>query len=250
MVLIEDRAKSEGRKQKYEEMHCLNTIKETNIQKLEKMMSISSSKLASNIIFCLDKNILDKMIVDEDKKQKEIKEWSERKAKLSSKQQDNFCKAAIKHFNNINLHVGEIKTLLKQVYMEMDSPIKARVEDLRDQLQRCCHCLNMYNLFDPPVHHPPIEITNEWIDDNNNNGPNISAQLILLNNFMNQSLTINRSIQTMYQSIIIFNNQSLKINRLMVIIMVPTIMLHQSCSIHCINQSIQTMYRSKIIISS
>jgi hypothetical protein len=59
--IIKDLAKSDSCKRKYKEMHQLNAIKETNIQKLEKMMSILSGKLASNNIFCHDVSVRNKM---------------------------------------------------------------------------------------------------------------------------------------------------------------------------------------------
>jgi hypothetical protein len=66
--MIEDGAKSEGHKQKYKEMHQLNAIKETNIQKREKIIRILTGKLASSNMFCLDNSIRNKMIVDDIKK--------------------------------------------------------------------------------------------------------------------------------------------------------------------------------------
>jgi hypothetical protein len=183
--MIEDRAKSDGRKRKYEEMHRLNAIKETNIQKLEKMMSISSGKLASNNMFCLDDSIRDKMIIDDNKKKKEMKEKLERKDQQSIKQQATFRQAAIKHFGNITLNVGEIKSLLKHVANKFDSPLAPRVTELRAQLHRRQHRLQMYNLFPTP------SIANvSSNNDNNNNGNDAVLSVLHHNDSINAGGTI------------------------------------------------------------
>jgi hypothetical protein len=55
--LLNDCLKSAGRNRKYEGLLMKTAAKSQQIQHLEKMLSVSSGKLACNNIFCLDKNV-------------------------------------------------------------------------------------------------------------------------------------------------------------------------------------------------
>jgi hypothetical protein len=100
------------------------------------MLNVSSGKLASSKIFCLDKTVQDKMVVDEEIKQQKHCEVQERKQQQQMKQQQTFQNAATKNFNKQTLVSNKIQLLLKHVPMKRDSLLSTRISDLQQQL----HC--------------------------------------------------------------------------------------------------------------
>jgi hypothetical protein len=171
--LIDDRLKSEGRKRKYEDIVSKTATKTQKIQHLEKMLNVSSGKLACNNIFCLDENVRDRMLVDENDKRQKQRELQERKTKQQEKQQQTFKYAAIKYFSGRTLLVTDIKSILKHTSVPTDSPMKNKVQELRDQLHRRRHRMNMYNLVANGGNGAIVAETDENEFRNENIFPNI-----------------------------------------------------------------------------
>jgi hypothetical protein len=161
--MLEERLKSEGRKRKYEELHSENALKETNIEKLEKMLSFSSGKLASNTIFHLGGDLRDRMVIDQEQKNQKEGEKQVRKEEMQKKQQHTFKNAAIKYFAHRPLVANDIKALLKQVHQKGDSPLRSKIAELRSQLHRRHDRLIVYNLFGDDVNVPDENIENQNI---------------------------------------------------------------------------------------
>jgi hypothetical protein len=143
--LIGDRLKSEGRKRKYEDIVSKTTTKAQKIQHLEKMLNVSSGKLACNNIFCLDKNVRDRMLIDDNNKRKKQCEVHARKEQQQQKQQQTFRNAAIKYFGGRTLVSADLRSILKHTALPTDSPIRSKVQELRDQLHRRRHRIELYN---------------------------------------------------------------------------------------------------------
>jgi hypothetical protein len=146
--MIDDRLKSEGRKRKYDEIRSATVTKEQQIQHLEKMLSVSSGKLASNNIFCLDNNVREKMVQNEEEKKKKDGEVQKRKSVQQLKQRLTFRQAAKKYFNKQTLNATEIRSLLKHIYVKNDAPPAKRITELREQLHSRRERLEMYNFCD------------------------------------------------------------------------------------------------------
>jgi hypothetical protein len=192
--MIDDRLKSEGRKRKYDEIRSTTVTKEQQIQQLEKMLGVTSGKLASNNIFCLDANVRNLMLKDEEKKKKKASEIQQRKVVQQDKRQHTFRNAAIKYFGNVSLNVNDIKSLLQHVAIKGDSPVKSKVVELREQLQRRRQRLEMYNMNFPNV--GAIAATNNietTQNRNNNNNSDIIIQTVPNNiDAPNSTISINR----------------------------------------------------------
>jgi hypothetical protein len=161
--LLDDRLKSDGRKRKYTELLTKTATKSQKIQHLEKMLSVSSGKLACNNIFCLDENVRDKLLEDDKMKRQKKSELDIRKQQQQQKQSNTFKHAAIKYFQNKNLLLGEIKALLKYTANKDDSPIKTKIVDLRNQLHRRKQRLDFFNI------NSVVERSSESIDNDGNN---------------------------------------------------------------------------------
>jgi hypothetical protein len=85
--IIDDRLKSAGRKRRYDEIRASTATKEQKIEQLEKMLNVSSGKLASNNIFVLDESVRAKMLQNET--QKQIKACETKRKKAIQQQKEN-----------------------------------------------------------------------------------------------------------------------------------------------------------------
>jgi hypothetical protein len=121
--LIDDRVKSEGPKRKYEDIVSKTTTKAQNIQHIEKILNESSGKLACNNIFCLDKNVRDRMLIDDNNKRKKQYEVHARKEQQQQKQQQTFCNAEIKYFGGLTLVSADLRSILKYTALPTDRSI-------------------------------------------------------------------------------------------------------------------------------
>jgi capsule polysaccharide export protein KpsE/RkpR len=135
--LIYDRLKSDGRKRTYNAIVSKTTTKAQKIQHLEKMLNVSSGRLACNNIFCLDENVQDRMLIDENEKKQKQRELYIRKEQQQQKQQQTFRNAAITYFSGRTLVAMDIKSMLKHTAVPTGSPIKTKAQELRQQLHRC-----------------------------------------------------------------------------------------------------------------
>lgn len=86
--------------------------------------------LAFNNIFCLDKNVQDKLLEVDKMNQKKKSEMEEQKQKQQQQQSLTFKHAAIKYFVGKSLLVGEIKSLLKYTATQQDSPVCSEIQEL------------------------------------------------------------------------------------------------------------------------
>jgi hypothetical protein len=134
------------------------------------MFSISSGKLASNNIFCLDENVREKMVKDEQQKNKKAGELQQRKDIQQAKQRTTFRQAAKKHFNKHTLNATEIKSLLKHIHVKTDSPNGKKISDLRKQLHNRQQRLEMYNF-----NSDDDMVTRTLFVDNKQHGENAEA---------------------------------------------------------------------------
>jgi hypothetical protein len=110
------------------------------------MLFVASGKLACNNIFGLDENFRNKMLIDDEMKQKkkcEVNQWNEQNNK---KQKLTFRNAAIKYFDGRTLLVNDIKSLLKNTYRKDNSPMCSKIGELREQLHCQKEWLDFFNL--------------------------------------------------------------------------------------------------------
>jgi hypothetical protein len=170
-LLVDGWLKDDGRKRKFEKEKERTKTKTDKIQVLEKMMNVTSGKLASNGMFDLDGDVRDKMQRDDDEKKRKQDESKERKDKVEKKQRENFRKAAKKYFTKgkDDLQCSEMRALIMHVSCrtgkQKDSPLRSKLSELKEQLHRRKDRLEQYNLFGN--------------DDNSQNVENNESGLIL-----------------------------------------------------------------------
>jgi hypothetical protein len=169
--LLDDRLKSDGRKRKYTDLLSKTATKSQKIQHLEKMLSVSSGKLACNNIFCLDENVRDKLLEDEESKRKKKDEMDVRKRRQQQKQSLTFKNAAIKYFSKKTLLVGEIRAILKHTAKKDDSPVRTKIVELRQQLHRRHERMQIYNIntsdVDDGANDVDVLVENEFANGEN-----------------------------------------------------------------------------------
>jgi hypothetical protein len=87
-----------------------------------------------------------------------------------TKQNKKFHLAAIKYFNGTHLLCDDSKSLLKEITVQGDSPLKKKVDDLCAQLQRRKTRMEKYNLFGNATTDGDTKVsttTTTTINDNN-----------------------------------------------------------------------------------
>jgi hypothetical protein len=135
------------------------------------------------------------MTVDEGTKKK-IGEIVARKRKQQHKQQSNYCTAATKYFANEPLTGSDMRYLLKHVDIRLDSPLKSRIGELKQQFKKQKQRLEMYCLGEV---HSGENAINMKINEkktpalnNNNNG------VLFVDDQQNTSSTCTNSSVTLF----------------------------------------------------
>jgi hypothetical protein len=141
-------------------------IDQLAIQKrVQQITSVTSGKMTSANIFCIsNEHVRDRLQDDEDDKLRKTTAVQGRKHQQLTKQAEKFQIAATKYFMGNNLLCDDLKTLLKEISIKDDSPLKKKAEDLRIQFDHRKERMQKYNIMgiqppqqiqQPTIPHPP-----------------------------------------------------------------------------------------------
>lgn len=149
-LLVEARSKSLARKLKYDKILSDDATKLSNVEKYERLTSISSGKLCGEGLFSLSEiAIRDRLQAIENEKVKLHNEMIIRKITSESKQQIKFRVAVKKFFTkDTPLRCADMRVLLKEIWKKGDGRTKTKLEELTNQLESRKERLDKYNIFD------------------------------------------------------------------------------------------------------
>jgi hypothetical protein len=140
----------------------------------------TSGKLCAGNIFCISNEVIrDQLREEETEKKQKHSDKEQRKVVAMTKHNKKFCLAGIKYFNGTHLLCDDLKSLLKEITVHGDSPLKEKVDDLRSQLQRRKTRMEKYNLFGNATTDGDTKVSTTATTTVNDNNP-----LTELNNIM------------------------------------------------------------------
>jgi hypothetical protein len=138
-LLIQDEAKSLGRKRKYDEYKASSDNKEIKLQKIQAMLGISSANLAGASLYTLDRDITEVLRVKDNEELRKKTVATNRKEVIDTKARERFLTAALKYKDSKSLNATDMKALLRKVTEPNDSPIKTKITELSQQYHRRQH---------------------------------------------------------------------------------------------------------------
>jgi hypothetical protein len=142
--LIEEEKRNEGRVKKFKEAKESLKSKEAKAEKLATLTKVSSSVLAVNNHFVLDKGVLSIVERNEEEAFRKRKEVETRKAEVQKKADDKYFSALNKYGKKGALTKDEMKVLLTRHKTSADSPIKSKVSEIRVQFDARKHRLQPF----------------------------------------------------------------------------------------------------------
>jgi hypothetical protein len=139
-MLINDEAKSEGRKRQYEEYKAMSDMKQAKIDRLNKMLGVSSANLAAAAVYTLGTDVADILRVKDKEETLKKLNTMNRKQAMETKQDERFLTAARKYKNKTTpLNYTDMKALLKKASKPDESPLKSKIAELTEQYHRRNH---------------------------------------------------------------------------------------------------------------
>jgi hypothetical protein len=132
-LIIEEERKSEGRKQKFIKLKSEVKTREEKVEHFKKLTKISSSVLAANNHYVLDRMILNQVQEkhDMDEAAKQVAEQKRNEKKRSA--DEKFYKVAEKFVSGAQLSVDDMRCLLLRVKSRTDSPLRTKKADVERQ---------------------------------------------------------------------------------------------------------------------
>jgi hypothetical protein len=143
-ILVEEMAKAEGRKRKYEEQQKEREEKQNDLDLLEKLTRFTSGQLAHANHYVLDQMVLDGAEKKENEEKQKQHESEQRKTIAKNKEDDGFQKAYQKYMLGQPLAMVDMKHLLRKVKHRDDSPIRSKVGEIPQQWDKRKHCFDVF----------------------------------------------------------------------------------------------------------
>ncbi len=135
--LIEEEKKSEGRKNKFENLKSKQQTKQQKIEHIKKLTKVSSAVLAANNHYTLDETVLE-MVVDKHNEEEDAKKAIEERKKAAELKWAEILKKALEKFALCpnGLTIPDLKVLVTAATNTTDSPVKTSKADLQAQFFR------------------------------------------------------------------------------------------------------------------
>lgn len=146
-ALLEEQLKSEGRQRAFAKMQLEAKEHKRKIDRLKDITNITSTKLAANNYYHLDKDLRDKFREKHEKMKEVDEQKANKRMKRNNQDEEKFRIAAVKYKagGQKDLLSGDMRALMKRLPpLPKDSPLKLRVGDLTEQLNRRCRRLNLF----------------------------------------------------------------------------------------------------------
>jgi hypothetical protein len=166
-LLVDNKAKSEGHKEKNKEKK--RKIEETNnkLALLAEVSNVTSGQLACQNIYTLTcEEVISKVRTTEVNKQQKRSEIDVKKAAQQAKESQQFRQAYQKYANNQRLAASDLRALIRKTkHHRDDSPVRSKMLELQEQWDRRKHRLDDFLLNNAnELHEPPAVLPNPVLE--------------------------------------------------------------------------------------